>query len=263
LLGALALAAVCACLIGCGGLLGGKAEIRPHRKFIIEAEPLGLNLPDSQKPYAFKMEVGDFEVSRLYDQEQIVFRLSQQEVKHDPYHRWAVRPGDMITDAIEQYISDAHLFTDTRQEFLDTEPDFTLTGNVKAIERFDSGNLWYARLVMSMQLVDRNSEIFWGPRNFDSGLELVYLPDFSHTVVTLSKILRRNMAEAIRELDHKLLVQKFQSEGLGVDHLLDRTNGSLDGRGANGQAAADSARSSRAPNPDYEIIQGKATPERP
>ena len=257
---ALALAVLSAGLAGCGGLLGGKAEIRQHRRFIIEAEPLSLNLPYSQRPYAFKVEIGAFEVSRLYDQEKIVFRLSPQEIEDDRYHRWAVRPGDMITDAVEQYIRDAHLFTDIRQEFVDTRPDFTLTGTVKAIERFDSGNLWYARLVMSVQVVDKRNEIFWGPREFDSGLEQVYLEDFSHTVVTLSRRLRRNMAEVIRELDIRFLTRKLQEQGLPFAHLLDRPNEGENGIGDSGQAVADTASSSLAPHPDYEIIPGKAVP---
>ena len=254
----LTLAVLWAGLAGCGGLVGGKAEIRQHRRFIMEAEPLSLSLPYSERPYPFKVEIGAFEVSRLYDQEKIVFRLSPQEIEDDRYHRWAVRPGNMITDAVEQYISDAHLFTDIRQEFLDTTPDFTLTGTVKAIERFDSGNLWYARLVMSIQVVDKRNEIFWGPRNFDSGLVQVYLKDFSHTVVTLSRLLQRNMAEVIRELNLEFFTRKLQREGLPFAHLLNQSSGGQNG--SSGQAVADTASSTSASHPAYEIIQGKAVP---
>jgi ABC-type uncharacterized transport system auxiliary subunit len=247
-----------ASLAGCGGLLGGKAAIGQHRLFIIEAEPLSLNLPDSERPYPFKVEIGAFEVKRLYDNEKIVFRLSPQEIKTDRYHRWAVRPGNMITDAVEQYLSDAHLFADIRQEFLDTTPDFTLTGTVEAIERFDSGNLWYASLVISMQLVDKRNETFWGPREFTAGKKQVYIEDFSHTVVTLRQLLRGYMAEAIRELDIRFLTRKLQDEGLPFAHLLDKPNGAQNGSGE--QAVVDTARSTRESQPGYEIIPGKAAP---
>ena len=123
---ALTLAVLWAGLAGCGGLMGGKAEIRQHRRFIMEAEPLSLSLPYSERPYPFKVEIGAFEVSRLYDQEKIVFRLSPQEIEDDRYHRWAVRPGNMITDAVEQYISDAHLCLPTSARSSSTRPPTSL-----------------------------------------------------------------------------------------------------------------------------------------
>ena len=64
----LVLAGFLSSLIGCSGLLGGKTVLPQLRKFIIEAEPLRLNIPESERPYSFKVEVGDFEVSRLYDE---------------------------------------------------------------------------------------------------------------------------------------------------------------------------------------------------
>ena len=254
----LVLAGFLSSLVGCSGLLGGKAVLPQLRKFIIEAEPLRLSIPESGRPYPFKVEVGDFEVSRLYDRDQIVFRLSPQEIKEDRYHRWAVRPGEMITDAVEQYLKDARLFTDIRQEFLDTPPDFKLTGTVKAIERFDSGDLWYAHLAMSMQLVDGRNEVVedW-PLN---SVKQVYVADFSHTVVTLSQILRNYMEEVIRGLNFHFLIRELQRKNLPFEHLLDK-------RSAAGPvaetSAPDTANVAPLPQLGYEIIPGKLAPESP
>ena len=85
---AIALAAACA---SCTSLIGGKAEIRENRKFIIESAPLSLSLPNSERPYALHVEVGKFDVSRLYDRNQIVLRQSAEEIREKAYHSWAVR----------------------------------------------------------------------------------------------------------------------------------------------------------------------------
>ena len=74
----------------CTSLIGGKAEIRENRKFIIESGQLELNLPNSERPYALHVEVGKFDVSRLYDRNQIILRKSAEEVRDMAYEA-----GDM------------------------------------------------------------------------------------------------------------------------------------------------------------------------
>ena len=78
------------------------------------------------------------------------------------------------------------------------------------------------------------------------------------TVVTLSRLLQRNMAEVIRELNLVFLTRKLQREGLPFDHLLNQSSGGQNG--SSGQAVADTASSTSASHPDYEIIPGKAVP---
>ena len=252
----LALCVALAVVSGCSFLLPSEVKVKRQRKFMLVIEPLRLDTPESERPYAFEVEVGEFDVSRLFDVNQIVFRLSPEEIKVDEQHRWAVRPKVMITDAVEQYLKDAKLFTVITQDFQDSDPDYTLRGTVKAIERVDSGSLWYAHLDMTMQLVDRSNKVVWD-RDFDREPQQVYQRDFSHTVVTLSQILRRNMEEAIEELDRTFLIRKLQEEGREFDHLQDMTNGA--------RARVDTARADTADTPlapiGYEIIPGKPTLE--
>ena len=239
---------------GCTQLIGGKTVVPETRKFIVEAETLRLSLPHSQRPYPYRVAIEKFIVSRVYDKNQIVFRLSPHEMREDRYHRWAVRPSEMITDAVEAYLKmNPALFLDIRQQFLDVEPDLTLQGTVKAIERFDSGDLWIARLAMSMQLMDKSNKVIWRA-DFDEERQ-VYIEDFSHTVETLRQILRTRMVRYIRELDRHFLIQKLQREGKPYEFLLDEeVMGEL-------EAAADTVNASPAANPDYEIVPGKLAPE--
>ena len=244
--------ALAAAFPSCTSLIGGKAEIRENRKFIIESGQLSLNLPNSERPYALHVEVGKFDVSRVYDRNQIILRQSAEEVREKAYHSWAVRPSEMITDAVEGYLKEARLFTDIRQDFVDVIPDYRITGTVKSLERLDSGDQWYANFRLSVQLVDGRNEVVkrW---DFDDEAERVYHRDFVHTVTAFNELLRRYMYRVIRDMDHMFLIRKLQRENRPYQHILDVPNGRASA--AADTVVSDSTRD--APHPDYEIIPGK------
>lgn len=236
----------------CTSFIGGKAEIRDNRKFIIESAPLSMTLPNSERPYTIHLELNKFDVSRLYDRNQIVIRESPEEIREERYHSWAVRPSEMITDAVEGYLKDARLFADIRQDFIDTSPDYSLTGTVKSLERLDSGDQWYANFKLSMQLVNNRNEIVksW---DFSDEAERVYNRDFVHTVSTFKEMLRRYMTQVIRDLDFMFLVRKMQLENRPYEHLLDAATGG--GNEVSDSAVIDTLQ--QLSHPDYEIIPGK------
>jgi ABC-type uncharacterized transport system auxiliary subunit len=251
-----ALLALTGVLCACTSLMGGKTEIRQRRKFIIEPLPLRLALPNSARPYPYRVEIKKFSVSRVYDNNKIVYRLSPHEIRETDDELWAVRPSEMVTDAVEQYLRDARLFTDIRQEFLDAAPDFTLTGTVKAIERYDSGDLWFARLNMSIRLVSGRSELIW-EREFGQEEEQVFNRDFSYTVETMATLLRDYMDQAVREIDLQVHIRLLQSQDKPYGHLLATFNGE--------DVAQDTvaAPESTIPgvHPHYELIPGKLAPD--
>lgn len=240
----------------CSTLIGGSSELPERRKFIIEATPLRVSQPASVRPYPYRLEVQEFAVSRLYERDQIVFRLSPEEIREDRWHVWAVRPSQMITDAVEQYLRDSRLFTDIRQEFIDTSPDFTFAGTVNAIERFDSGDLWFARLAVTMQVVDRSNNVIWR-RTFGDIPQEVYNPDFSHTVEAMKLRLREYMEQAIPEIDLQVHIRMLQEEGKPYEHLLAAPPGETipvaDSTGTEGSIPGS--------HPHYEILPGKLAPD--
>ena len=248
-------------LPSCSQLIGGKTVIRQSRKFVIDdSVPLRLELPLSGRPYPYEVAVERFDVSRLYARDQVVLRLSTEEISEDPLLRWAHRPGDMITDAVEGYLRQSFLFKDVRQEFLD-EPDFTLTGSVKAIERIDSGDRWFAKLAISMQLVDRDAHVVWlQDFGFDPEESVeVFDEDFVHTVSRMKQMLYDYMVQTVRGIDLKILIRKWQKENRDVPYLIEQYE--------NGNAVSPTADSPDAgagrilvPHPDYDVIPGKPAP---
>ncbi|MBT3346380.1 MAG: hypothetical protein HN712_06265 [Gemmatimonadetes bacterium] len=220
----LLLALLVALSTSCSQFIGGKTEIRERRKFIIEAAPLHLSLPHSERPYEYRVLLESFSVSRFYERDQLIYRLSPEEIRDDRYNTWAVRPSDMITDAVESYLKQAQLFTDLRQSFLDVNPDFTFSGSVRAIERFDSGDRWYVRLDVDLQLVNQQNQIIW-QFPFEPVQEEVFDADPVFAVQAMRELVRYNMERAIRDLDRKLLIRKLQTAGQDISFLLDNENG--------------------------------------
>lgn len=197
---------------GCAQLIGSK-PIRQQRKFTIVAQPLRLSLKGSERPYPFKVQLKKFEVSRLYDRDQFISRLSAYEIQEDRWNTWASRPSDMLTAVVERYFSEAQLFAQLSQEFLDERPDYILATAVKAIERFESDQQNFAHLALTMQLVEQKSgKVFWS-YPFDKE-ELIYSRDIGATVQALSDVLREQMEVALRDLDFKFLNLMRQQRGL-------------------------------------------------
>lgn len=193
-----------ATLSGCAQLLGGDTKLPQRRYFKLHIEPVWGSMEDSERPYPFRLQVKSFEVPRAYDRTQIILRRDQYELSRDNLHHWMERPGDMVTDAVEQYLRQADLFTyiGGERDFFEHRPDYVLSGSLKAIERFDSGDLWAAHLVMTMELVRQaDGQIIWQD-DFDVEKQ-VFSPAMIHTVAGLSEMLGRRMQKAIGEIDFK------------------------------------------------------------
>ena len=192
-------------LLGCSTqLLGGKTIITESRKFLIEAQPLKFSFKSPRRPYNYQIEIKRLNISRLYDRDRIVQRLSDVEIRENRQHVWSGRPSEMLTNAIEQYFKESNIFINASQEFLDIPPDYVLTGTVNAIEQLTSGRRQFARLSMSMQITDsQTNQIIWNTE-FDAQPQ-VQVNDIGATVQTMRDILHQNMEESLVELDFRFL----------------------------------------------------------
>ena len=189
-------------LTSCSQFFGGKAELPQRRFFDFRAEPLRLNSDDTERPYATQVQVKSFEVQRAYNRNEIIFRRDQYELHRDPLHSWITRPGDLFTDAIQQYLQAADLFTyiGGDKDFYDRRPDYILSGTVNALERFDSGDIWAAHLAISMKLIRQQDALVIWQKDFDQERQ-VYFPEMKHTVAAFSQLLNIQMEICIREID--------------------------------------------------------------
>ncbi|MDP6699417.1 MAG: ABC-type transport auxiliary lipoprotein family protein [Candidatus Latescibacteria bacterium] len=191
-----------ACLPGCAQLLGGNAELPQRRWFKVNVEPMRNVLENSERPYPFQVQIKGFDVSRAYNRNELIVRRDQYELLRDNLHHWMERPGDMFTDVVKQYLHQADLFTyiGGDRDFYEHRPQYVLSGTIKALERFDSGDVWAAHLAMSMELVRQyDGKIIWQD-DFDAE-RTVFFPEMKHTVAAFSAILAEQMKKNIRQID--------------------------------------------------------------
>lgn len=238
-------------LISCSHFFGGKSELPQRRFFDFRAEPLRLNSDYTERPYTAQIQVKSFEVQRAYNRNEIIFRRDQYELHRDPLHSWITRPGDLFTDAVQQYLQAAELFTyiGGDQDFYDRRPDYVLSGTVNALERFDSNDIWAAHLAISMKLIRQQDALVIWQKDFDQEQQ-VYFPEMKHTVAAFSQLLNAQMEICIREVD--FIFYNMNREKTGKNILL---NSMIDSVASNG--ATDIFPNDKDSNIDYELLPGK------
>jgi len=242
-------------LASCSQLLGGKAEIRQKRRFTVAVEPVRGYLEKSQRPYSATVQIQTFDIAGAYSLSEIVSRRSLYELRRDPLHVWGQRPRDMITDVVGQYLRNAQLFTRlaSERDLLDRRPDYILNGTIRALERFDSEDRWFARILMSMQLVrQEDGKVIWrGEITADDEIE-VFNADMQYTVQAMSEILRRKMEQFIRQMDLIFLNMQYPAT---VPELAESSADTTQ------VAQTDTVDSAPAIPGYYEMIPGKLAPE--
>jgi len=237
----------------CAQLLGGNAELPQRRFYDFKAEPVRNAMPNSERPYAAQVQIKPFAVQRAYNRTEIIFRRDQYELHRDPLHSWITRPGDLFTDAIQQYLREANLFTFVGgdHDFYERRPDYILSGTVKAIERFDSGDVWAAHLAIAIQLVRQEDSFVIWQKDIDEERQ-VFFPEMKHTVAAFSQILNQQMESSMREIDFIFL--NMTRDNGGVPAVFDTLG--------TGAALADTVLQVEieTDDKDYELLPGKLAP---
>ena len=177
---------------------------RPIMKnfYVLNYTPDKLENRKSQSPYPITLRLRPFSIERAYARTNMVYRLNPFQLDYYPDHLWAVRPADMITDLISNHLESIQL-VETLVRRLDERgtPDYELSGTILAIEEFDSGDIWYGHLRISVVLTD-----------FRSG-RAVYSRIFSKTreaqtqtplaiVKTLSEVMDFIASQLMNDLDN-------------------------------------------------------------
>ena len=99
------------------------------------------------------LRIKPFEVNKVYDRHNIVYRKSVNEMFYYNRKFWASKPSDMITDVLANHATETQLFSDIILE-LTKKPDYVLTGRILALDELDSGEKWFARVSIIYELKD-------------------------------------------------------------------------------------------------------------
>jgi len=177
----------------------------PTRQYyIINYTPNTVFPQTTQHPYPFALQVGRFEVQRIFNRQNIIYRYSPNRIQYYEIERWAVRPDYMIKDMIFKHLDAARLTNFVGIEFFEIKPDYRLEGTVESLEKFDAGDLFYAHLGMTFKMLKvADGQQVWD-YSFDERRR-VYSEEMVHTVAAMSGILQSHMNTIIGQLDSLFL----------------------------------------------------------
>lgn len=183
------------------GLLSGmaclSARVQPKRFYVLHGDP---RTPVGDGPLIRGLvRVRNLDTDRVYEKFQIVVRRSPYELGYSAKHVWAVKPNEAVSDLLAAALETSATFSAVTRELLDTRPQFVVSGTLHAVEVYDSDDLWFAHLGMSLHLSRfRDGERIWS-YDFDQRKE-VNSGDFGHAVRALSELLDGAMTRIIEEL---------------------------------------------------------------
>ncbi len=90
----------------------------------------------------------------LYDDIRIVYRVTPFEVKYYPYEFWAEKPGQMVTDAVVEFLGRKKAFAAVARGPVREGADIVLRPRLLVLEEIDNPAAWQARLAMEFEFAD-------------------------------------------------------------------------------------------------------------
>ncbi|MCL2207719.1 MAG: ABC-type transport auxiliary lipoprotein family protein [Fibromonadales bacterium] len=180
-------------------LLGCFGRIIENRYYQLDYVPTPKEML-SEAVYPYTVRIKDFDVAEVYRRNNIVYRQSPFQLHFYNYEFWAVKPEYMVADVLFRHFEAAKLFSEVRRSVDAEEPDFTVSGTIRALEEYDNQDEWYAHLAMNMHLQEnRTKKILWSRewsyRKKVSNFEPIYV------VRGLSELLELINNEAIANID--------------------------------------------------------------
>lgn len=188
---ALLLFPLCALATGC---LGAVPNLRSY--YVLSGDPA---TPPPEPLIPGLVRVRNMNADSVYEKFQIVVRQSPYELKYSELHVWAVKPDSMVSDIIARTLLDTGAFSGVTRTLGDTRPDYVMSGDLHAIEVYDSDDVWFAHLSISLRLNRfTNGERVWG-FTYDQRKH-VPTKTFAHAVRALSELLSAAVRQAVTEL---------------------------------------------------------------
>jgi hypothetical protein len=110
----------------------------------------------------------------------------------------------MVTDLVYKHLLLSGLVANVIRRYDEsTKPDYDLNGDIEAIEEYDSGELWFAHLALSVRLTKLSDGAVIYSRRFDLR-KRVYQHTPEYVIREMSSLMEYIMTQAISDLDGKL-----------------------------------------------------------
>lgn len=144
------------------------------------------------------------QVAKVYDQYRMVYRTSPFELNYYSYNFWIKKPGELLEDAIDEFLVRNHIFSSVIHEYAQGDPDWELLVWLIRMEDEDLGRRRYGHLAMKMEIRDYKSGDLVVSHEFDRR-KLLKESKIISVPVELSSILEEEMLELVKKV-HNLNV---------------------------------------------------------
>ena len=115
--------------------------------FVLEVSP---KWQPSTRTVKGVLAVSDMRVSRRYEGQSFVYRVSETRYESDFYNQFLIAPAALITEEVRKTLAQAQVFEDVISSSTDWEPTYRLQGVVNSLYG-DFTDAHAARAVMEMQ----------------------------------------------------------------------------------------------------------------
>jgi len=168
---------------------------------------LSYSLPDAPATDAAKyratLMIREPDILLAYDRAQIVYRYDPFRFKYYNYKFWLAKPQQMIRELVYRHIKHVNLFDEVTLVFQRQVPDYVLEGMIDAVEEYDSGDVWYSHLAMSLRLVRyEDRKVIW-THKFDAKKE-VFTKQPVYVVRAMSEQIEEQMEVIILGIDEAM-----------------------------------------------------------
>ena len=181
-------------LAGLAGCFGSRAVQRSFYVLHADQDP-----GPAESTVQGMVRVRDLDAESVYEKFQIVIRKSPWQLRYSGTNLWAVRPAVMVADIVQSSLQESRVFDSVTRELIEARPDFTLAGELHALEVYDADEVWYAHLAMTLRLSRfRDGAQLWR-YEFDER-KLVGSTEMAHAVRAMSELLDLAMRRSIVDL---------------------------------------------------------------
>ncbi len=134
----------------------------PEMRFYLIDYPVDMSNQSATPKHDVVIGVNRFKVHPLYDETRLVYRDSPYEGKYYNYHSWITPPADMVTDKVVEHLGASGMFKNVIELPKFAAVNYTVNGTILALEEWDEGNQWYARVKIAVDIFDmKNEHIVW------------------------------------------------------------------------------------------------------
>jgi ABC-type uncharacterized transport system auxiliary subunit len=167
----------------------------------VEEHYYGLYGPQSpiEKGKGPRILVAEFNAAAGYETARIAYRVSTQEMRYYAYRQWVSEPARVLAEMAVRHLRASGRFAEVARGDRIKDPDLILDATVDAMEEFDRGETWNARLAMTMHVRRGDSDRLLFRHSFDELLPCVKR-DPDEVARGVSKIYARQMELIARRM---------------------------------------------------------------